>query len=553
MVVDAAVPMAIDAQPTDKEKDVAPAPVVHSLARILIDDLSLIDRSVDQKDNRLSGRALRTVKEIRKRWTKSTVAADSSADPAEADKIKESVAELVSIILSAQNRSNQSESAYQLHSVNEIQSHNELNTISTQTKEIDHSISKPLTIESMFFLDLLFGLYLLDHSSFEQAASFFSSMLRSLSTINRRSMDLIAAKVYFYYALSHEKANKQSMNAILPSLLSSYRTACLQHNEPGQAVLINAILRVYVLAHQYSLADTFRLKSLYPRDLRLIPSPVYARYCYYVGKIQCIQLAYSDAFASLQQARRKVGTVNTSNGGSGSTQLVRSIDLLLVLTELLMGDIPERSSLNSPALLPYLELTRAVRVGDLHAFQVVSSKYAPVFAEDDVTSLIARLRHTVIKTGLRAINLSYSAIKLDDMTRKLALEQSFADDSEALVAKAIADGVIDATMDFATHSMHSRPVEQVLDTLKPQAAFHRRINLALEIHNDAVKALAFPQTATGANLNAHDLDDDSDDEDSFTAQQRRERLQKEKAEREKAEKEKKDKEGDKKDDKKGQK
>lgn len=55
--------------------------------------------------------------------------------------------------------------------------------------------------------------------------------------------------------------------------------------------------------------------------------------------------------------------------------------------------------------------------------------------------LILRLRHNVIKTGLRAISLSYSRISLADVASKLALGSR--EDAEFIVAKAIRDGVIE--------------------------------------------------------------------------------------------------------------
>jgi 26S proteasome regulatory subunit N3 len=52
-----------------------------------------------------------------------------------------------------------------------------------------------------------------------------------------------------------------------------------------------------------------------------------------------------------------------------------TVQKLIVIVQLLMGDIPERSVFNLPetraALKPYLVLTQAVRAGDLHEFSQV--------------------------------------------------------------------------------------------------------------------------------------------------------------------------------------
>ena len=47
--------------------------------------------------------------------------------------------------------------------------------------------------------------------------------------------------------------------------------------------------------------------------------------------------------------------------------------------------------------------------------------------------LIIRLRHNVIKAGVRMINLSYSRISLTDIAQKLQLDSP--EDAEFIVAK----------------------------------------------------------------------------------------------------------------------
>ena len=492
------------------------------------------------------------------------------------------------------------------------------------------------------FVDVLYGLYLLDSDYYEEAATVFSSLVSQLSALNRRTLDALSAKVYYYYALCHERwgeaESTQSsggssagssfhLSAILPSLLASYRTCCLQHNEPGQAVLINCILRSYLSCRQYALADTFRLKSAYPSDLRLIPASVYARYAYYLGKIHAVQLAYSDAFGWLQQAKRKAPA-----GKEQAVSFKYSVQLLAIITQLLMGEIPERSAFNddssearqlatvtaltranslgntkhnlltftsangggsntAPAgltsatinsslpsssvttaassmpgaslssaalssatsassastqsLYPYLCLTRAVRVGDLALFQSVSARFGSAFARDDVSSLIVRLRANVIKAGLRRINLSYSAIPLQQIEEKLRLDDAFKHDGEALVVKAISDGVIDARLDPATAALHSTPTQAVYRSNQPQQQLHKRIAFALDVHTDAVRALTYPHAASNrAAATGEQYDDDDDDEDSLAALQRRERREKEKEREKEKDKDKdKDKEG----------
>lgn len=58
-----------------------------------------------------------------------------------------------------------------------------------------------------------------------------------------------------------------------------------------------------------------------------------------------------------------------------------------------------------------------------------------VFAEDRTSNLIVRLRHNVIRAGLRRISLAYSRISLADVASKLGLAN--VEDTECIVAKAI--------------------------------------------------------------------------------------------------------------------
>lgn len=64
----------------------------------------------------------------------------------------------------------------------------------------------------------------------------------------------------------------------------------------------------------------------------------------------------------------------------------------------------------------------AVRLGNLSMFIKVLEEYQKQFQEDRTFILIQRLRHNVIKTGLRAISTSYSRISLADISQKLVLD-----------------------------------------------------------------------------------------------------------------------------------
>merc|ERR1719408_928927 len=123
---------------------------------------------------------------------------------------------------------------------------------------------------------------------------------------------------------------------------------------------------------------------------------------------------------------------------------------LAIIVELLTGGVPDRTTFMQKELRvqlrPYYAITQAVRSGDLNAFKGVVERHEALFKKDKTLTLINRLRYNVIKTGLRSINLSYSRISLKDICAKLGLESE--QDAAGVVAKAIVDGVIDATIDY---------------------------------------------------------------------------------------------------------
>jgi 26S proteasome regulatory subunit N3 len=170
---------------------------------------------------------------------------------------------------------------------------------------------------------------------------------------------------------------------------------------------------------------------------------------------------------------------------------------MLTIVQLLMGDIPERAVFAAKGmrvqLRPYLELAAAVRKGSVAEFRAVIERSAAVFTADGMLSLVARLRHNVIKVALRKISLSYSRIALTDVAARLGLDS--ADDCEYVVAKAIHDGVIDAAIDHDAGCVQSRENLDVYATHEPQAAFDRRIKFCLRLHNDALRSMMYAADA----------------------------------------------------------
>lgn len=291
-----------------------------------------------------------------------------------------------------------------------------------------------------------------------------------------------------------------------PELFAALQTATLRCDDAGKATLSNLLLRNFLQCNLYEQADMLVAKSTFPESAS---NNEWARYLYYVGRIKAIQLDYVEAHKNLQQAVRKAPT----NGAFG---FQRTVNKLLIIVSLLLGEIPDRALFRSKhlqaALVPYFRLTQgtsrrpaggaparrahpcaAVHIGNLGAFNAVVERHTNVFLRDRTYTLILRLRHNVIKAGIRLINLSYVRISLADICRKLQLDST--EDAEYIVAKAIDDGVIDAIIDLDGGFVRSKEVFDVYSTAEPQAALNQRITFCLNMFDDTIRAQRYPPTA----------------------------------------------------------
>lgn len=352
------------------------------------------------------------------------------------------------------------------------------------------SAQTPLLPELDAYIHLLVLLYLIDSERYENAVKCSDQLMQKLQNYNRRTLDSLAAKCFFYHLRCYELTGK--LDKIRGFLHARLRTATLRNDYEGQAVLLNCLLRNYLHYNLFEQASKLVSKSVFPE---LASNNEWARFLYYLGRIKAIQLDYSEAHKNLLQAIRKAPQLTAV----GFRQTVYK---LAITVELLLGDIPDRALFRQPTLrrplAPYFQLTQAVRTGNLSRFNETLENFAPKFQADHTYTLIIRLRHNVIKTGVRMINLSYSRIELKDVAQKLQLDSS--EDSEFIVAKAIRDGVIEATIDHERCCMQSKENIDIYGTGEPQAAFHQRISFCLEIHNQSVKAMRFPPKSYNKDL-----------------------------------------------------
>mmetsp|Transcript_3701 Transcript_3701/g.5674 ORF Transcript_3701/g.5674 Transcript_3701/m.5674 type:complete len:427 (+) Transcript_3701:1-1281(+) len=328
--------------------------------------------------------------------------------------------------------------------------------------------------EAEVFIGLLICMVLTKEKLHEACQELAQSLLDKKVT---RTAQPLVAKLYYYIALSQEKRGHLDEKAFM----QYYRAACLKHDTFTQATLVNIILRAYLTTKRVKQAQEFAEKTGFPESA---PYPEIARHQFYLGQINAFRLNYPEAQNRLVQAQRKA----PENAAEGFR---RTVQKLRVVVELLMGEIPSRKTLvGYKGLEAYAELVRAVRSGEIERYNHVLTQYQSTFHEDQNLSLVARLRHIVIKAGLRKINIAYSVISLHDIAGKLGLP---IEDTEFVVAKAIRDGVIEATIDHEQKLLRSKPIEDVYRTIEPQQTLQKRIAFTMDLRNDAVRAMQFPQ------------------------------------------------------------
>mmetsp|Transcript_14528 Transcript_14528/g.45670 ORF Transcript_14528/g.45670 Transcript_14528/m.45670 type:complete len:513 (+) Transcript_14528:48-1586(+) len=378
-------------------------------------------------------------------------------------------------------------------------------------------LPKPYPPEMEAFAVLLLLVGLCDKKDNKaKALECATALVDSLKPYNRRTLDVFNARAFFYFSLTSEREGR--LADIRPQLLAAYRTACLRRDSIGQATLLNLLLRNYLAYNLYDQALKLVQKTSFPESR---PNAQYARYLLYIGQIKAVQLEYSDSHSKLMQAIRKAPQT-----ASVALGFKLAATKLAVIVELLMGGIPDRSTFMQKELReqlrPYYAITQAVRSGDLKAFTSTTQQYEALFKQDKTLTLINRLRYNVIKTGLRSINLSYSRISLQDICTKLGLETP--QDAAGVVAKAIVDGVIDATIDYDQQFLKSKQKFDLYSSCEPQKALHKRIAFCLQMHNDTVKAMAYPEETANDGEDAEERrerekreianveDDDGDDD-----------------------------------------
>lgn len=458
-----------------EEKKVEPKPVPLTPTQEIKANVALIERAITDLEPRFTLRVLRSLTALRKRINDKVLRDAIEENYPKDSAVKDS-------LLSWLPPAPPAEQSMEVDATPETTETN----ASTPLPPPSKPASDPVP-EAEIYLRLLIIHHL--HSSkdtYSKSIELSHETVDKMQSMNRRSMDPIAAKIWFAVERSYELGGE--LADARPMFLAAQRTASLRHDDDTQASLINRLLRGYLHYNLYDQADKLVSKTSFPASAS---NPQFARYHYSLGRIKAVQLNYTAAHTNLQQAIRRAPAAKTAPG------FYQAVHKLFVIVELLMGDIPDRGLFRHPvlekALSAYFDIVKAVRTGSLSEFQTTLNKHAAQFEADKTYTLIVRLRQNVIKTGIRRLSLSYSRISLRDICLKLHLDSE--EDAEYIVGKAIRDGVIEGRI---VHEKGWMECGGQKNGYGPEASevFGRRIGYCLDLHNESVKAMRYP-------LNAH--------------------------------------------------
>ncbi|EZG73836.1 PCI domain protein, partial [Gregarina niphandrodes] len=264
--------------------------------------------------------------------------------------------------------------------------------------------------------------------------------LKLIHSSKEASSDTLDSKIYFAISRVYTLSGREE--DLCELFLQEYRSAVLARHQLCIATLINQLTQSYLATGQYSAALQFTTLSQFPEDIRSTPQIV--RCLYNLGRIQAIRLEYASALEKLRAAINKL----PSHADYAFGFRLQACKYAIVV-ELLLGDIPAIQIFQTPQLGPkldcYKQLVLAVRHGDMIKFNHVLTESTETFRKDGTLFLVERLHHSVIRVGLRKINLAYKRIKLEDIAKILHIQS--VPDTESVVAKAIVDGVVNGYID----------------------------------------------------------------------------------------------------------
>lgn len=123
----------------------------------------------------------------------------------------------------------------------------------------------------------------------------------------------LVAKCFYFYSWTHELVGNSG--AIRGDLFAALRTSTLHDDDAGQAVVLNLLFRNFLNHNLVDQAQRLASKTVFPQTA---PNSEAARYLYYQGRVDAIQLEYTRAYSNLELAIRKA-----PKGAIGFLQAVR--------------------------------------------------------------------------------------------------------------------------------------------------------------------------------------------------------------------------------------
>ncbi|KAL0222206.1 hypothetical protein RCL1_002060 [Eukaryota sp. TZLM3-RCL] len=336
--------------------------------------------------------------------------------------------------------------------------------------------------------------------------SYSPSLLEKLSSLIQRAVsqyyavrDVVPIIGYLhYYHFRILTLAKVSSSEIRDLLMKFYRSSVLSCDLFGKAVVINSLCFYLVKDKKFTELEHFLARCGFP--IGLYPAQD-ARFHYYSALVAAIKLDYSEALSRVGFALRKT---------SSNAQIFRSIiHKLSIVLELVIGSTPRRSLFSDEnfksKLFPYYHLVKAVRGGSIEKFNSIVDSYRYQFEADGLLTLIDRLQSSVVRLGLRNILLSYSKISIVEVSKILGLSSESRPVIVGIVAKAIRDGVIEASIDgdYLIRSNSSISESGLsLDSLTSRIAF------TLSLREEALKSLRYNAGVEAEKLDLDELEKD---------------------------------------------
>lgn len=210
----------------------------------------LLERAVAHFDPRFSLRALRSISSIRKQLTADILIrviceAFPSSNP------------IVDQLLAAIRDNVKQPQDDQLSSEMEVDSGARSESASANRP----AASKDIFPEVEVYLSILVQVLLFDSKAFEAGAALSTILVKRIHSLNRRTLDSLSARVYFYFSLFHEQLAPLPPSPLSPlisirqQLLAALRTSVLRKDSDTQATVTTLLLRNYLATSHISQAD----------------------------------------------------------------------------------------------------------------------------------------------------------------------------------------------------------------------------------------------------------------------------------------------------------